>query len=131
MCYNLPRTPTQIHGSQYPPPGGPPPTTAGGTHPMMIGQHLTALSPEGITNGSTFVTITNPEAPVYGNTNPGSQQQRIATSGAHTDANNNEVIVSSGTDNNSQGFSWRVRLRWWLLKILYVLGIKICSIISQ
>lgn len=99
MCYNIPRTPTQIHGSQYPPPGGPPPTTASGTHSMMIGQHLTALSPEGITNGGTYVTFTNPEAPsvVYGSTNPGSQQQRIATSGAHTDVNNNEVIVTSGT----------------------------------
>ncbi|XP_022790525.1 transcription factor COE1-like isoform X1 [Stylophora pistillata] len=101
VCYNLPRTPTQLHGSQYPPPGGPPPTTAGGTHPMMIGQHLTALSPDGITNGGAYGTITNPEAPVYGNTNPGSQQQRIATSGAHTDTNNNEIIVSSGTGSNT------------------------------
>ena len=71
---------------------------------MMIGQHLTALSPDGITNGGAYGTITNPEAPVYGNTNPGSQQQRIATSGAHTDTNNNEIIVSSGTGKNSQGF---------------------------
>lgn len=95
MCYNIPRTPTQVHGSQYPPPGGPPPTTASGTHSMMIGQHLTAITPDGITNGGTYVTIANPEGAsvVYGSSNPSSQQQRISNS---TDVNNNVTIATSG-----------------------------------
>jgi len=98
VCYNIPRTPTQIHGSQYPPPGGPPPTTASSAHSVMIGQHLTAISPDAITNGGTYVAIGNPDAPsvVYGSANPGSQQQRIGSSTAQTDVNNNEVIVTSG-----------------------------------
>lgn len=102
VCYNIPRTPTQIHGSQYPPPGGPPPTTASSAHSMMIGQHLTAISPDAITNGGTYVAIGNPEAPsvVYGSANPGSQQQRIGSSSAQTDVNNNEVIVTSGKYHN-------------------------------
>jgi len=99
VCYNIPRTPTQIHGSQYPPPGGPPPTTASSAHSMMIGQHLTAISPDATTNGGTYVAIGNPDAPsvVYGSANPGSQQQRIGSSTAQTDVNNNEVIVTSGS----------------------------------
>ena len=98
VCYNIPRTPTQIHGSQYPPPGGPSPTTPNGAHSMMIGQHLTAISPDAITNGGTYVAIGNSDAPsvVYGSANPGSQQQRIGSSSAQTDVNNNEVIVTSG-----------------------------------
>lgn len=105
VCYNIPRTPTQIHGSQYPPPGGPPPTTASGTHSMMIGQHLAAISPDGIPNGGTYVTIANSDMPsvVYGGANPGSQHQRILTSsGAHTDVNNNEVIPTSGKYNTNR-----------------------------
>ena len=97
LCCNIPRTPTQIYSSQYPPSGGPPPTTASGTHSMMIGQHFTAISPDGMTNGGTYVTITNPDGPtvVYGSSNPNSQQQRIVSS---TDVNNNEVTIStSGT----------------------------------
>ena len=101
MCYNIPRTPTQIHSSQFPPPGGPPPTTATGPHSMMIGQHLAAIPPDALTNGGTYVAIANPEAPsvVYGTGNPASHQLRIGSSGAQTDVNNNEVIATSGKYN--------------------------------
>ena len=94
VCYNIPRTPTQLHGSQYPASGGPPPTTASGTHSMMIGQHFTAITPDGIPNGGTYVAIANPEGPsvVYGSSGHGNQQQRIAGS---TDVNNNEVTIST------------------------------------
>ena len=96
VCYNIPRTPTQIHGSQYPPPGGPPPTTASGPHSMMIGQHLTAITPDGIANGGAYVTISNPEgtSAVYGSANHSGQQQRIASS---TDVNNNDVTIPTCT----------------------------------
>lgn len=65
---------------------------------MMIGQHLTAISPDTITNGGTYVAIGNPDTPsvVYGSANPGSQQQRIGSSSAQNDVNNNEVSVTSG-----------------------------------
>ena len=65
---------------------------------MMIGQHLTAISPDTITNGGTYVAIGNPDTPsvVYGSANPGSQQQRIGSSSAQNDVNNNEVNVTSG-----------------------------------
>lgn len=94
VCYNIPRTPTQIHGSQYPPTGVPPPTTAIGTHSTMIGQHLTPVAPDGLTNGGTFVAIANPEGAsvVYGSANPNGQQQRIANS---TDVNNNDVTIAT------------------------------------
>lgn len=94
VCYNIPRTPTQIHGSQYPPTGVPPPTTAIGTHSTMIGQHLTPVVPDGLTNGGTFVAIANPEGAsvVYGSANPNGQQQRIANS---TDVNNNDVTIAT------------------------------------
>lgn len=100
VCFNIPRTPTQIHGSQYPHPGGPPPTTASGTHSMMIGQHLTAITPDGISNGGTYVTITNPESAsvVYGSSNPSNQQQRIANS---TDVNNSDVTIATSGMLNS------------------------------
>lgn len=100
LCCNIPRTPTQIYSSQYPPSGGPPPTTASGTHSMMIGQHFTAISPDGMTNGGTYVTITNPDGPtvVYGSSNPNSQQQRIVSS---TDVNNNEVTISTSESSTS------------------------------
>lgn len=70
---------------------------------MMIGQHLTAISPDAITNGGTYVAIGNSDAAsvVYGSVNSGSQQQRIGSSSAQTDVNNNEVIVTSGKYNNS------------------------------
>ncbi|XP_073241683.1 transcription factor COE2-like isoform X2 [Porites lutea] len=100
VCYNIPRTPTQLHGSQYPAPGGPPPTTASGTHSMLIGQHFTAITPDGIPNGGTYVAIANPEGPsvVYGNSGHGNQQQRIAGS---TDVNNNEVTISTTESNTT------------------------------
>ena len=102
VCYNIPRTPTQVHGPQYPPPGGPSPTTASGAHSVMIGQHLTAISPDAITNGGTYVAIGNSDSPsvVYGSANSGSQQQRIGSSSAQNDVNNNEVIVTSGKYND-------------------------------
>ncbi|KAM7444916.1 Transcription factorCOE2 [Porites harrisoni] len=100
VCYNIPRTPTQLHGSQYPAPGGPPPTTASGTHSMMIGQHFTAITPDGIPNGGTYVAIANSESPsvVYGSSGHGNQQQRIAGS---TDVNNNEVTISTTESNTT------------------------------
>ena len=90
VCFNIPRTPTQIHTSQYPPTGNQPPNSSNGNHPMMIGQHLTTITPDGLNNGGPYVTITNPDGTsvVYG----GSNQQRIPSS---TDVNNNDVAISS------------------------------------
>ncbi|XP_015769920.1 PREDICTED: transcription factor COE2-like, partial [Acropora digitifera] len=90
VCFNIPRTPTQIHTSQYPPAGNQPPNSSNGNHPMMIGQHLTTITPDGLNNGGPYVTITNPDGTsvVYG----GSNQQRIPSS---TDVNNNDVAISS------------------------------------
>lgn len=90
VCFNIPRTPTQIHTSQYPPAGNQPPNSSNGNHPMMIGQHLTTITPDGLNNGGPYVTITNPDGAsvVYG----GSNQQRIPSS---TDVNNNDVAISS------------------------------------
>lgn len=88
VCYNIPRTPTQIHSSQYPPIGGQPPNSSSGNHSMVIGQHVTAITPDGMSNGGTYVTIANPEGAsvVYGNSN----QQRMTNS---TDVNNNDVTI--------------------------------------
>ena len=89
VCFNIPRTPTQIHTSQYPPAGNQAPNSSNGNHPMMIGQHLTTITPDGL-NGGPYVTITNPDGTsvVYG----GSNQQRIPSS---ADVNNNDVAISS------------------------------------
>ena len=55
---------------------------------MVIGQHVTAITPDGMSNGGTYVTIANPEGAsvVYGNSN----QQRMTNS---TDVNNNDVTI--------------------------------------